>query len=178
MDDTTLFETKNLFVRPLKLSDKELFYKLMSDPLVMDPIPQPVFNQKESDIKLHELIAAAKGRQKMIWGIFEQGNADLIGICGFLMNSSQNPELAYRFRPTFWGKGYGSDIAFALLNYGFTALKYDLIEADVHKKNTRSIKILQKYMKPLKTDWPKSDPSFDLRYRITKEAFLKFGFCS
>jgi len=50
------FPTKRLQVRKLKNSDIDLFHTMMSNPNVMDPIPQSVFSRPESEEKLQVLI--------------------------------------------------------------------------------------------------------------------------
>lgn len=166
---TRIFSTDRLLIRQLLLSDSDLFYKMMSDMQVMAPIPRPVLNRKDSDAKLEELIQAEPNGKKMVWAITEKANSDLIGIGGFLINSDGNPELAYRFRPAFWQKGYGTEVATGLLAYGFKTLNYHTIDADVSSENQRSINILEKIMTKVAVFWNEEDGCVDFRYRAMND---------
>jgi len=52
-----IFKTARLLVRKLNENDAGFFFELMSNPKVMNPIPQKVFTKIESDANLTELIA-------------------------------------------------------------------------------------------------------------------------
>lgn len=169
---STIFNTGRLQIRSLSLGDLDLFYEMMSDSRVTDPIPQPVLSKSESVEKLNQLIETEPFGEKMVWAITTLNNDDLIGICGFLINTDGNPEIAYRFRPEFWGKGYGTEVALNLLIYGFKVLEYTIIDGDAYSENEKSIKILGKFMTLVDEFWNEKDQCFDKRYRITKKAFM------
>ena len=56
MKKKKVFETERLTVRYFDISDQAAFFDLMGNPKVMNPIPVPVLNKKESKHKLIELI--------------------------------------------------------------------------------------------------------------------------
>ncbi|WP_157961084.1 GNAT family N-acetyltransferase [Lutibacter citreus] len=166
-----IFETERLLVRKLNIKDSDLFYEMMSNPKVMDPIPQKVFSRSESDAKLKVLISPEKGMNLKIWGLLEKRNNSFIGICGFLKNNENDDEIAYRLIERYWGVGYGTEIAKALVEYSFNILKVEKITADVNIENEKSAKILQKFMNPVKEFFNKSDSCTDRRYAITKTEY-------
>ncbi len=168
-----IFKTERLQIRMLEADDANLFFKMMSDPSVMDPIPQKVFNRKESDSKLAKLIEMEAGSDTRIWCVNEKGKDSLIGICGFLKNDENEEELAYRFMEKYWGKGLGTEIASALIDYGFNMLKADKITADVYVKNPKSEKILNKFMSPVKEFYNPKDNCTDRRYELSREIWLQ-----
>ncbi|MFK8045837.1 MAG: GNAT family N-acetyltransferase [Crocinitomicaceae bacterium] len=167
-----ILESDRLIIRSLMSADKDLFYEMMSDPEVMNPIPQALFSKDQSDQKLAELIEIEPQGEKLIWAIIEQGNNDLIGICGFLINTDGNRELAYRFRSNYWGKGYGTEVAKALLVHGFKELNYGIIDGDAWKENTKSVKILTKFMTKVDEFWNENDGCIDVRYRVEKNEYF------
>lgn len=166
-----IFETDRLLIRNLNANDAELFFELMSNPNVMNPIPQKVFTRIESDLKLTELISLEKTSNTKIWSLTEKGNNSLIGICGFLKNDENDNEIAYRLIEQFWGKGYGTEIAKGLIDYSFDILKLEKITADVNTTNLKSSKILEKFMNPVREFFNKNDNCTDRRYEITKTSF-------
>ena len=53
-------------------------------------------------------------------------------------------EFYYKFYPEFWGNGYATETAKAMINTGFTNLKLHRIEAGVATQNHASIRVLEK----------------------------------
>ena len=166
-----IFKTERLLVRKLNKNDSELFFELMSNPNVMNPIPQKVFTRIESSTKLTELISLEKSSKTKIWSLTEQGNDSFIGICGFLKNNENDDEIAYRLIERFWGKGYGTEIAKGLIEYSFEILNFKKITADVNTDNKKSSKILEKFMNPVREFFNKEDNCTDRRYEITKTGY-------
>lgn len=166
-----IFETERLLVRKLNENDSDSFFELMSNPNVMNPIPQKVFSRIESDSKLTELISLEKSSELKIWSLTEKGKNTLIGFCGFLKNNENDDEIAYRLIERFWGKGYGTEIANGLIDYSFEILNLDRITADVNIENEKSSKILRKFMNPVREFYNKKDNCTDRRYEITKTGY-------
>jgi len=167
-----IFETSRLYARPLLEHDDGAFYDLMSNPQVMDPIPQKPFNRAESSSKLLELMALEKSSDTKIWSLCIKGRKELIGICGLLKNDEQEDEIAYRIRETFWGNGYGTEIAKGLIDYCFDTMNSDLVTADVCIDNFKSVKILNKYFTLKKEFFNADDQCVDRRYVLTKAEWL------
>jgi ribosomal-protein-alanine N-acetyltransferase len=166
-----MFETGRLLVRKLNTNDSKLFFELMSNPNVMNPIPQKVFTKIESDTKLNDLILLEESSKTKIWCLTEKGNDSLIGICGLLKNDENDNEIAYRLIERFWGKGYGTEIAKGLIEYSFENLNCEKITADVNIENKKSSKIIEKFMNPVREFFNKEDNCTDRRYEITKKGY-------
>jgi ribosomal-protein-alanine N-acetyltransferase len=164
-----IFETKRLYVRRLEETDEAQFFELMSNPNVMNPIPQDVLTKIESDAKLAALIALEKLSDTKIWCLCEKGNNKSIGICGLLKNDEKQDEIAYRLIETYWGKGYGTEIAKGLIDYCFDKMKSNLITADVYVDNVKSIKILNKFFTLEKEFFNADDNCMDRRYVLRRE---------
>jgi len=70
----------------------------------------------------------------------------LIGNCGIRVN---NPELreaniGYELNSHFWGKGYATEAAQAILRFGFTDLGMHRIYANTLAENKGSVRVLEK----------------------------------
>ncbi len=96
-----IFETERLYARRLEKNDEVAFFELMSNPNVMNPIPQKTYDKTESVSKLAELILLEKSSDTKIWSLCIKGSNDLIGICGVLKNEENEDEIAYRIIETF-----------------------------------------------------------------------------
>ncbi len=167
-----IFETTKLYVRQLETNDAAAFFELMGNPNVMNPIPQKPFNEKESVSKLAELILLEKSSDTKIWCLCQKGNNKLIGICGVLKNDDKEDEIVYRIIETYWGNGYGTEIAKGLIDYCFVTMKSNLITADVCIENVKSVKILNKYFTIEKEFFNPEDNCIDRRYVLKRENWL------
>jgi len=167
-----IFETIRLYVRKLEENDEAAFFELMSNPNVMNPIPQKPFTKEESISKLAELILLEKSSDTKIWCLCKKGCNDLIGICGVLKNNENEDGIAYRIIERFWGDGYGTEIAKGLINFCFKHMKSELITADVCVENIKSVKILNKFFTIQKEFFNAEDNCVDRRYVIKKETWL------
>jgi ribosomal-protein-alanine N-acetyltransferase len=90
-----IFQIKHLFVRKLENRDDNLFFELMGNPNVMNPIPRKVLTKRQSSERLEEFITLEKTANNLIWCLTLKNNSDLIGICGFVKNEQNEYEIAY-----------------------------------------------------------------------------------
>jgi len=96
-----VFETKRLVVKSLKSRDKNNFIELLSDPKIINPIPQSILSESQILDKFNEnlnLEWSDLRRESYTCGIFEKDNPEMIGLCLFLTNDENDKELGYRFR--------------------------------------------------------------------------------
>jgi RimJ/RimL family protein N-acetyltransferase len=52
--------------------------------------------------------------------------------------------MGYELDPNYWGKGYATEAATAVLNFGFAELKVHRIGANAVAENTASLRVLEK----------------------------------
>ncbi len=171
-----IFETERLFIKSLEESDEALFYDMMHNPKVMDPIPRTTLNAAESKAKLLSLIEAEKTENNRIWAVSKKSNNEFIGLAGFVNNNADgiSNELAYMFRETAWGNGHGTEITKGLIQYGFQLLNFDEIRADVNVENVGSVKILNRFLSLEMELFNKKDNCMDRKYKLLKAEWNKF----
>lgn len=171
-----IFRTNRLIVKPLEENDKAFFIELLSEPKIIEPIPQAKL-PKEEVLKIFAGFVNFKGnvleKEKLACGIFEIGNPELIGLCLFLVNEEKEKELGYRFRPNYWRKGYGTEITAGTIDYYLKELGMEKITADVNIKNIGSVKILSKFMNPVREYFCEEADCMIRRYEIDKEDWLQ-----
>lgn len=170
-----IFSTKRLEIRELKPSDKDHFIEVLSNPEIIKLIPQSKPPLKEVIARFHEFRKYKTNpleSERVIWGIYEAGKLDLIGLCGLLTNNENQREIAYRFRTPFWGKGYGTEVAKHTIDYCFNELYLTTLAADVWIENKGSVKILEKFFKPVSTFLNANDNCTDRRYLLTKQDWI------
>ena len=172
----TIFETNRLIIKTLEQKDLNDFSELLTDPTILELIPQQPFSEAEVlerfNNNLNVTLEDIKTK-KCVCGIFEKNNQELIGLSLFLLNEDGNKELGYRFKERYWKKGYGTETTKAMLDYYFLTLNEPLVSADANVANVGSIKILSKFMTPIKEFFNENDNCMDRRFQITKGEWLK-----
>ncbi|HLV38138.1 GNAT family N-acetyltransferase [Xanthomarina sp.] len=171
-----IFETERLLIKSLEATDQNNFIELLSDPRIITPIPQPKLLESQILERFHKNLnikLSTLKNEKCVCGIFEKGNPEMIGLSLFLINDDNEKELGYRFRVNYWGKGYATETTKGMLNYYFNELNIDKVTADVNTENTASVKILNKFMKPVREFFNERDNCIDRRYEIEKNNWLE-----
>jgi ribosomal-protein-alanine N-acetyltransferase len=165
-----IFETTRLQVRVFIPEDSDSFFDMMGNSNVMNPIPQKVKTRAESDAILEKFTPPqAEDLDKQVYAIIEKKSNHFIGLCAYLKNNENDHEIGYRLREKFWKLGYGTEIAKGLIDNGFSNMGFTKITADVNTVNLNSVKILSKFMTPVKEFFNKRDDCIDRRYSLNKE---------
>ncbi len=172
----TIFQTERLDINELKQKDYPFFVELLSAPEIIDPIPQPKWSLEEiqkqfekfTNYPVHPL-----DHEIVVWGVFEKNKEEVIGLCALLTNDEKDRELAYRFRKKYWGIGYGTEVAKGTIDFCFNQLDLHLITADVNTENIGSVKILEKFLNPIREFYNERDQCTDRRYHLKKENWSK-----
>ena len=68
----------------------------------------------------------------------------LIGICGLRMRQRKSPEIGYWLGAAFWGHGYATEAARALIDHAFEELGFERLEAGARVSNPASRRVLEK----------------------------------
>lgn len=85
-------------------------------------------------------------RTSYTWVIEQKENSEFVGITGLILSGDKFRlgEIYYKLLPSFWGKGYATEVARTLVNAGFERFHLHKVEAGVAVENQRSIKVLEK----------------------------------
>jgi RimJ/RimL family protein N-acetyltransferase len=68
----------------------------------------------------------------------------LIGLCGLLMKPRKTPEIGYWLGVPYWGHGYATEAARAVVDHAFEDLGLDRLEAGARVSNPASRRVLEK----------------------------------
>ncbi|KPL86737.1 GNAT family N-acetyltransferase [Herpetosiphon geysericola] len=129
-------------------------FTLADGPFVMQLVNQPSWLQWIGNRNVHTLNDAetyiSSGPMTMyqrygvgLCGVELAGT--LIGMAGLIKRTPEAEiDLGYAFLPEYWGQGYASEVAQALLTYAITTLKLPRIIATTHLENQQSIKVLER----------------------------------
>ncbi|WP_438350641.1 GNAT family N-acetyltransferase [Paenibacillus sp. FA6] len=130
-------ETDRLHLRILTLGDTEKVFRHFSDDNVtkfMDIEPCKNIKEAEEIIKYHLEDSGCR------WGLFSKEDNELVGTCGFhfIREVDLTAEVGFDLSRPYWGKGLMSEVMAAVIEYGFTVVKLEVIDATVEPENERS----------------------------------------
>ncbi|MBP0726547.1 GNAT family N-acetyltransferase [Bacillus sp. RG28] len=141
----SVLQTERLIMRYWKQEDSEKVAKIwgntatmkycagaMTDELIKNVVNSYIRFQEENDYSI-------------MFPIELKENKDIVGVCGFQKTQEKDVfEFMYHFREDTWGKGYASEAASTVLDYGIDKLKPKKIIAGAAIENIGSLKILEK----------------------------------
>lgn len=143
----TELHTERLHLRKMQISDSPSLFKIWSDPEVTRFMNIDCFTDENQAKDMINLLDELSQDNKTIrFSIIETDSNEIIGSCGYDSLDFENAKavIGFDIARAFWGKGYASEAIRSLLDYAFSALKLNRIEAQLEPENVNSIKVLQK----------------------------------
>jgi RimJ/RimL family protein N-acetyltransferase len=138
---TPVLETERLVLRAPRLEDAKAVVTLASDRRVAENtarIPHP-YRQADAD---EWITGVAAGACKETFLITLDGAP--IGACGLDMRDAPTPELGYWLGAQYWGQGFATEAARALIDYAFEHLEHKALQAGARVSNPASRRVLEK----------------------------------
>ena len=139
----TEIRTKRLVLRPYKADEADLLSRIIRD--------RRVFFWHEGRITerdVHEVLLRSIALRPQGLGWFAAFTRDAHLFVGDAilqpLSETDEIEIGYHLVPESWGRGYATEAAAAMLDYGFKALKVPRIAAVVLPENTRSQRVLER----------------------------------
>lgn len=130
------------------MEDKLSFFETRTSPensTYLDRTPYQNIEEAEAFIK--KIIAGVEKNEWINWSITIKGNPKMVGSVGLWRLNAEKAtgELGYEMHPSFQNKGIMSESIIKVIEYGFTTMKLQKIEATTHQDNLASIKVLEKF---------------------------------
>lgn len=126
-------------------TDIDLAETLWGDPEVTKLIcASGIFTKEEIVKRLETEIRNGENYGVQYWPIFTRDTNELIGCCGLRPRKENEYEMGFHLRREFWGQGYATEAAKAVIRYAFTVLKAEKLFAGHNPKNVVSKKVLAK----------------------------------
>lgn len=163
-----ILETERLYLRAFTFEDAPILIDLNSDPEVTRYTGDgPVANIKEAERILTEIILPQYPNKIGRWAVHLKANEEFIGWCGIKFIQEENEyDLGYRYYKKHWGKGYATEAANAVMDYGKNIIKLKEIIGRAAIDNKASIAVLKKMgMEYLRNDECGHDPAEVYVYR-------------
>jgi RimJ/RimL family protein N-acetyltransferase len=140
-------DTDDLHLRPLKMSDAEGMYDILSDNQSMKYWSnKPVADIEEAKQFLREDLDSDADGNSLCWAVTLKGQDQLIGKCILFNFSPKNyrAEIGYILNRKYWRRGLMQQAIEALIHFAFNDLKLHRLEADTDTENTSSMALLEK----------------------------------
>ncbi|MGM0622110.1 MAG: GNAT family N-acetyltransferase [Bacteroidota bacterium] len=142
-------QTKRLSLIEISWDDLERIHQLHSVPEVDEfntlGIPENL-DETRKNIQTYIDNQKEMPRSRFCWKAILKETNDFIGIAGMTLSNDRFKmgEFYYKLFPKFWGNGFATEMAKALIKFGFEECKLHRIEAGVTTQNLASIRVLEK----------------------------------
>ncbi len=143
-----MIRTHRLVLRQWRQTDRDRFAKMNADPKVMEFFPSTLTRQ-ESDVVFDRIQQHFQEHGFGMWAVEIPQEAVFIGFIGLAVprfNAHFTPcvEIGWRLASEYWGHGYATEGAAAVLNYGFQELGLQEIVSFTSKINHRSQLVMER----------------------------------
>ena len=138
--------TERLIIREFTPKDLEAVHEYASDPEVVRYMPFGPNTVEDSQNFLDRAIGRQKeeGRNDFEMAVELREGGRLIGGCRLNKTSTIAAHIGYIFNKEYWGRGYATEVAKALVRHGFTKLGVHRIYATCEPDNIASKRVLEK----------------------------------
>jgi RimJ/RimL family protein N-acetyltransferase len=140
--------TERILLREFTWDDLDAVYAYESDPAVAAYVCYGPSTKEECRQELAFHIAHQTAQPRVFYhlALVLPSMEHLIGWCGLKMTNPahQEGELGYALHRGYWGRGYATEAAQALLAFGFRNLQLHRIIGTCHPANQGSIRVLEK----------------------------------
>ena len=141
-------ETKRLVLRDFVPGDWVRVHEYGSDKLVVRHLPwgPETPAQIRQFIKFVRSFARRQDRRQFELAVVLKSENRLIGGCGIRLRNPEQREgdIGYVFNRRYWGEGYATEAAKAIIQFGFSKLKMHRIWATCDPPNKASARVLEK----------------------------------
>ncbi|MEX1020162.1 MAG: GNAT family protein [Litorilinea sp.] len=136
-------ETERLILREIMPEDGPALFAVFGDPAVTRYYDLETCTAMQQVQELIDFFDDSFELERAIrWGIERQHDGALLGTCGFSWLRRYRGEISYELAPAYWRQGYMSEALEAILEFGFTDLELNRIEALVMVENQASAGVL------------------------------------
>jgi RimJ/RimL family protein N-acetyltransferase len=137
-------QTDRLLLRPFSVDDASGLARVLSDSEAAQFIGGPKSHDeaRDSAIRMRDAFAQRGwGTLAVIW----PDDGTCIGYCGVRpLSCTPDVELAFALERSYWGRGYATEAATAVLDAAFVCLKFKSVVGTVYPDNIASQRVLAK----------------------------------
>ncbi len=139
-------ETARLRLRLWTREDLDELHRMWTDPQVRKYLwdDQIIARELAEEVIASSLADFAAHGLPML-AIYEKKAEPMIGFCGLrFFGEEKEVEILYGLYPSYWGRGYATEAARAMLRYGFEKAKCQRLYAGTDPPNAGSIRVMER----------------------------------
>lgn len=146
MNKSPRLETARLCLQPLAEENLETLHALWTDPQVRKFLWDDIVIVKEAT---QAVLASSRSSFEEhgfgFWNVLLTKTRQFAGFCGLrFVDETPEVEILYGLWPEFWGKGFATEAAQAVLRYGFEGCDLDRIVAGTDPPNAASLRVIER----------------------------------
>ena len=138
----SVLETERLVLRAPRLDDAEAIATLINDRRIAENLARVPHPYSLADAE--GFIGWANKNDSETSFLITLPDDTIIGGCGVGVLSGADPEIGYWLGVPYWGKGYATEAAHAVIDHAFTDLGYERLESGARVSNPASRRVLEK----------------------------------
>ena len=136
-----VLETKRLALRAARLEDAKAVAALANDRRIAENTARIPYPYKLADAEQFIAGASKKGEAAYLVTLRD---GTIVGACGLMFHYDDTPEIGYWLGVPYWNKGYATEALHALIDYAFTDLTHESVQAGARVTNPASRRVLEK----------------------------------
>jgi RimJ/RimL family protein N-acetyltransferase len=142
----SILQTERLLLREMTEADAVYLVRLGQNPNVTRYLPdRPPPGVEEAVQILRTIVFPQYVRRIGRWAVIRKDIGEFIGWCGLKYYAGVNEyDLGYRYLEEHWGRGYATEAAQAVLQYGVEHLRAARIVGKARVENSASRRVLDK----------------------------------
>jgi len=179
MQTIKVIETERLILRTWKESDAEAYFEINQDPKVLEFLPGPLTMDTVKRF-IADMNQRFADHGYTLWAVEEKTTGAMMGFIGFSSPSWKAHfipcvEIGWRLGSQYWGKGYATEGAKAVLEYGFKNFGWNEIVSFTVPNNVRSIRVMKKIGMKRDLNGDFSLPVFPLDHPLSKHVLYRIA---
>jgi len=140
-DRVSVLKTERLVLRPPVLDDAAAIAALVNDRRIAQNTARIPYPYTLADA--HAFLTAVDASDREIVFLIT-ARAGVIGCCGIEQRDGEEAEIGYWLGVPFWGQGYATEAARAVIDYAFGELGRVTLQAGARVSNGASRRVLEK----------------------------------
>lgn len=177
-------ETPRLLLRHWCQEDQEPFAQMNSDPEVMRYFPQAL-DRVQSDLFADLIQIGLEEKEHGLWAVELRNDGSLppthfIGFVGLSEPTWDAPftpciEIGWRLSRSFWGRGFATEAAKHVLDFGFQVLKLNEVLSFTSLLNARSMAVMERLGMTRDSREDFDHPKVETNNELCRHALYRIG---
>ena len=134
-------------LRPLRAADADDLFALQSDTRVMRYWSHPAWTEREQAVRRIEQLERDRETSEFYsWAVTQNGSDALIGTVSLfaIHREQRRAEIGYALSSALWGRGYATEMLRPAIDFAFTTLDLERLEADIDPRNEASCRLIER----------------------------------